>query len=77
MTSRTRSCETASEFDPKYWWTKWGAKTIKSGFGGTLGELAIIVVFGAVIGKLMVRRRAPDRPDEKRRQRDEIIKSNN
>lgn len=28
-------------------------KTIKSGFGGTLGELAIIVVFGAVIGKLM------------------------
>ncbi|MCO6544479.1 MAG: gluconate permease GntP [Gilliamella sp.] len=29
-------------------------KTIKSGFGGTLGELAIIVVFGAVIGKLMV-----------------------
>lgn len=28
--------------------------TIKSGFGGTLGELAIIVVFGAVIGKLMV-----------------------
>ena len=29
-------------------------KTIKTGFGGTLGELAIIVVFGAVIGKLMV-----------------------
>lgn len=29
-------------------------KTIKSGFGNTLGELAIIVVFGAVIGKLMV-----------------------
>lgn len=29
-------------------------KTIKAGFGGTLGELAIIVVFGAVIGKLMV-----------------------
>ena len=29
-------------------------KTIKSGFGSTLGELAIIVVFGAVIGKLMV-----------------------
>jgi high-affinity gluconate transporter len=29
-------------------------KTIKSGFGDTLGELAIIVVFGAVIGKLMV-----------------------
>ncbi len=28
--------------------------TIKAGFGGTLGELAIIVVFGAVIGKLMV-----------------------
>jgi high-affinity gluconate transporter len=29
-------------------------KTIKAGFGDTLGELAIIVVFGAVIGKLMV-----------------------
>jgi high-affinity gluconate transporter len=29
-------------------------KTIKLGFGHTLGELAIIVVFGAVIGKLMV-----------------------
>jgi high-affinity gluconate transporter len=29
-------------------------KTVKSGFGDTLGELAIIVVFGAVIGKLMV-----------------------
>mgnify|MGYP000414384286 CR=1 FL=1 len=28
--------------------------TMKSGFGSTLGELAIIVVFGAVIGKLMV-----------------------
>lgn len=28
--------------------------TIKAGFGGTLGELAIIVVFGAVIGRLMV-----------------------
>ena len=28
--------------------------TIKVGFGSTLGELAIIVVFGAVIGKLMV-----------------------
>ncbi len=28
--------------------------TIKKGFGSTLGELAIIVVFGAVIGKLMV-----------------------
>ena len=27
--------------------------TMKSGFGSTLGELAIIVVFGAVIGKLM------------------------
>ncbi|MCV5919831.1 gluconate permease, partial [Escherichia coli] len=26
----------------------------KAGFGNTLGELAIIVVFGAVIGKLMV-----------------------
>ena len=25
MTSRTRSCETASEFDPQNWWTKWGA----------------------------------------------------
>jgi hypothetical protein len=25
MTSRTRSCETASEFDPKNRWTKWGA----------------------------------------------------
>src|SRR5271165_1296483 len=24
MTSRTRSCETASEFDPQNWWTKWG-----------------------------------------------------
>jgi hypothetical protein len=23
--SRTRSCETASEFDPQNWWTKWGA----------------------------------------------------
>jgi hypothetical protein len=21
----TRSCETASEFDPQNWWTKWGA----------------------------------------------------
>lgn len=29
-------------------------KTIQSGFGSTLGSLAIIVVFGAVIGKLMV-----------------------
>ncbi|EIR2416219.1 gluconate:H+ symporter [Escherichia coli] len=28
--------------------------TMKAGFGNTLGELAIIVVFGAVIGKLMV-----------------------
>lgn len=28
--------------------------TIQSGFGSTLGSLAIIVVFGAVIGKLMV-----------------------
>jgi hypothetical protein len=25
MTSRTRSRETASEFDPQNWWTKWGA----------------------------------------------------
>jgi hypothetical protein len=25
MTSRTRSCETASEFDPQNWWTKCGA----------------------------------------------------
>ena len=25
MTSRTRSCETASEFDAKNWWTKWGS----------------------------------------------------
>src|ERR1700719_619976 len=25
MTSRTRSCETASEFDPQNWWAKWGA----------------------------------------------------
>ena len=25
MTSRTRSCDTESEFDPKNWWTKWGA----------------------------------------------------
>ena len=25
MTSRTRSCETASEFDPQNWWDKWGA----------------------------------------------------
>ena len=25
MTYRTRSCETASEFDPQNWWTKWGA----------------------------------------------------
>ena len=32
--------------------------TMKAGFGNTLGELAIIVVFGAVIGKLMV-----DSPD--------------
>lgn len=29
-------------------------KTIQSGFGGTMGALALIVVFGAVIGKLMV-----------------------
>lgn len=29
--------------------------TIQEGFGGTLGSLAIIVVFGAVIGKLMVK----------------------
>lgn len=29
-------------------------KTIQTGFGSTLGSLAIIVVFGAVIGKLMV-----------------------
>lgn len=29
-------------------------KTIQAGFGSTLGSLAIIVVFGAVIGKLMV-----------------------
>ncbi len=29
-------------------------KTIQTGFGSTLGALAIIVVFGAVIGKLMV-----------------------
>lgn len=27
---------------------------MKAGFGNTLGELVIIVVFGAVIGKLMV-----------------------
>src|SRR5271165_7608632 len=25
MTSRTRSCETESEFDPQKWWTKRGA----------------------------------------------------
>jgi hypothetical protein len=24
MTSRMRRCETASEFDPQNWWTKWG-----------------------------------------------------
>jgi high-affinity gluconate transporter len=29
-------------------------KTLQAGFGSTLGALAIIVVFGAVIGKLMV-----------------------
>lgn len=29
-------------------------QTIQTGFGSTLGSLAIIVVFGAVIGKLMV-----------------------
>ncbi len=29
-------------------------ETMSSGFGGTLGSLAILVVFGAVIGKLMV-----------------------
>lgn len=29
-------------------------ETMTTGFGGTLGSLAIIVVFGAVIGKLMV-----------------------
>ncbi|WP_232621984.1 gluconate:H+ symporter [Corynebacterium glucuronolyticum] len=29
-------------------------ETIQTGFGSTLGSLAIIVVFGAVIGKLMV-----------------------
>lgn len=29
-------------------------QTIQNGFGSTLGSLAIIVVFGAVIGKLMV-----------------------
>lgn len=29
-------------------------KTITTGFGSTLGSLAIIVVFGAIIGKLMV-----------------------
>lgn len=29
-------------------------KTIETGFGSTLGSLAIIVVFGAVIGKLLV-----------------------
>ncbi|WP_040160217.1 GntT/GntP/DsdX family permease, partial [Nigerium massiliense] len=29
-------------------------KTIQTGFGSTLGSLAMIVVFGAVIGKLMV-----------------------
>ncbi len=29
-------------------------KTLQNGFGSTLGSLAIIVVFGAVIGKLMV-----------------------
>lgn len=28
--------------------------TVQTGFGSTLGSLAIIVVFGAVIGKLMV-----------------------
>src|SRR5690606_2233773 len=28
--------------------------SVKSGFGGTLGSLAIIVGFGAVLGKLMV-----------------------
>lgn len=34
--------------------------TISSGFGSTLGSLAIIVVFGAVIGKLMVDSGAAD-----------------
>lgn len=34
--------------------------TIATGFGGTLGSLAIIVVFGAVIGKLMVDSGAAD-----------------
>lgn len=28
--------------------------SIKSGFGGTLGTLAIIVAFGSVLGKFMV-----------------------
>lgn len=35
-------------------------ETISTGFGGTLGSLAIIVVFGAVIGKLMVDSGAAD-----------------
>ncbi|WIM67232.1 gluconate permease GntP [Corynebacterium breve] len=35
--------------------------TIQSGFGSTLGSLAIIVVFGSVIGKLMVDSGAADR----------------
>lgn len=29
-------------------------KTVESGFGGTLGHLALVVIFGAVIGRLLV-----------------------
>ena len=46
MTSWTRSCETASEFDPQNWWTKWGAilgvaQARKSNLSKGISEMAM------------------------------------
>src|SRR5258708_33319615 len=72
MTSRTRSCETASEFDPQNWWTKWGAilgvaqspkiLSIKGDKRNGLSRLGPLLEFNEYQRTLAQFRRRPDHP---------------
>lgn len=44
-----------------FYWLSEIASTIEAGIGSTMGSLALIVVFGAIIGKLMTESGASQR----------------